>query len=141
MVNLNASSGFALQIKVPSGAALGTAQLQVTVNDAGIGGAASLAFEIQEFRRPEFEVVTRTESAGPYVLTKPLTVAAVGQYFSGGVLPNAPVVVAGDHRARRRTHHRIGRSSPSASPARTGWTTAVSAGSEVGVAMRLPSCR
>ena len=81
-----------MQIKVPSGAALGTAQLQVTVDDAGIGGAASLAFEIQEFRRPEFEVVTRTESAGPYVLTKPLTVAAVGQYFSGGVLPNAPVV-------------------------------------------------
>ena len=91
-VSLNASSGFALQIKVPSGAALGTAHLEVTVSDAGIGGAASLAFEIQEFRRPEFEVVTRTESAGPYVLTKPLTVAALGQYFSGGVLPNAPVV-------------------------------------------------
>ena len=57
---------------------------------------ASVTFQIQEFRRPEFEVVTRTESAGPHLLTQPVTVAALAQYFSGGVLADAPTALAGD---------------------------------------------
>ena len=72
------------------------AQLDVAVDDAGVRGGRVATFQIQEFRRPEFEVVTRTESAGPHVLTKPVTVAAVAQYFSGGVLADAPDGVAGD---------------------------------------------
>ena len=75
---------------MPAGAALGAAQLDVTVDDGGVRGDASLSFQIQEFRRPEFEVVTRAESAEPHLLTQPLTVAALAQYFSGGVLADAP---------------------------------------------------
>ena len=62
---LNAFSGFDLTINVPAGAALGAAQLDVSVDDGGVRGDASVTFQIQEFRRPEFEVVTRAESAGP----------------------------------------------------------------------------
>ena len=89
---LNAFSGFDLTIKVSAGAALGAAQLDVTVDDAGTHGDAAATFQIQEFRRPEFEVVTRAESAGPHLLTQPVTVAALAQYFAGGVLADAPTV-------------------------------------------------
>ena len=89
-VALNAVSGFDLKINVPSGAALGNGQLSLSVDDKGVRGGTSLSFQIQEFRRPEFEVVTRTESAGPFLLTQPVTVAALAQYFSGGVLADAP---------------------------------------------------
>jgi uncharacterized protein YfaS (alpha-2-macroglobulin family) len=92
-VSLSAVSGFDLKVDVPSGSALGAAQLDVSVDDGGgIGGSASVSFQIQEFRRPEFEVVTRAESAGPHLLTQPVTVAALAQYFSGGVLADAPTV-------------------------------------------------
>jgi uncharacterized protein YfaS (alpha-2-macroglobulin family) len=89
-VELSAASGFDLEIDVPLGAALGPASLRIDPIDGGTGGITSLQFDIQEFRRPEFEVVTRAESAGPHLLTKPVTVAAVAQYFSGGTLPDAP---------------------------------------------------
>ena len=91
-ITLGAVSSFDLKINVPTGAALGAATLSVNADDGGVTGTASLTFQIQEFRRPEFEVVTRTESAGPYLLTQPVTVAALAQYFSGGVLANAPTV-------------------------------------------------
>ena len=91
-VSLNDASGFDVKINVPAGAALGDAQFDATVDDAGVNGDASATFQIQEFRRPEFEVVTRVESAEPHVLTSPVTVAALAQYFSGGVLADAPTV-------------------------------------------------
>lgn len=90
-VDLNANSGFALRFTVPPGVALGAAQVVVNVDDGGVRGSVMQQIQIQEFRRPEFEVVARTESAGPYVLTGPVTVAARAQYFSGGVLARSPV--------------------------------------------------
>lgn len=91
-VDLNANGGFALRISIPRGAALGGAQVAVDIDDGGVRGTVSASFQIQEFRRPDFEVVTRTESAGPYLLTAPVTLAARGRYFSGGVLASSPVV-------------------------------------------------
>ena len=96
IVTLGAVSSFDLKINVPPGAALGAANLDVSVDDGGVSGAASVTFQIQEFRRPEFEVVTRAESAGPYLLTQPVTVAALAQYFSGGVLAGRADGLAGD---------------------------------------------
>ncbi len=91
-LTLGAVSGFDLKVDVPSGAALGAASLEVSVDDGGVSGVASVTFQIQEFRRPQFEVVTRAESAGPHLLTQPVTVAALARYFSGGVLAGAPTV-------------------------------------------------
>ena len=49
------------------------------------------SFQIQEFRRPEFEVTARNESPGPYLSAKPATVAVNAAYYSGGPLGAAPV--------------------------------------------------
>ncbi len=90
VADLNDVSGFDLKINIPAGAALGFASVSLSVKDGTVGGAAEATFQIEEFRRPEFEVLTRTESAEPHVLTQPVTVAALAQYFSGGVLADAP---------------------------------------------------
>ena len=91
-VKLSDVSGFDLHVNVPAGATLGGAYVNVSVDDGGVRGSISTNFQIQEFRRPEFEVVTRAESPGPYLLTKPITVAALAQSYLGGVLANAPTV-------------------------------------------------
>ncbi len=46
-------------------------------------------FQVQEFRRPEFEVSVGNESEGPYFLGDEATVSASAAYFAGGPLPNA----------------------------------------------------
>lgn len=47
------------------------------------------SFQIQEFRRPEFEVAARNETTGPYYLGDDAVVAVSAQYYAGGPLPNA----------------------------------------------------
>jgi len=53
-VSLSSVSGFDLEFDVSQGSALGGAYLSVTVHDGGVRGGASVPFQIQEFRRPEF---------------------------------------------------------------------------------------
>ena len=48
-------------------------------------------FQIQEFRRPEFEVTARNETTGPYFVGDSATVAVEAKYYAGGPLPNAEV--------------------------------------------------
>jgi uncharacterized protein YfaS (alpha-2-macroglobulin family) len=91
-VALNALGGFDFEIEVPAGANLGQASINFTLNGApGLHNNHNHSFQIQEFRRPEFEVTTRAETEGPYVAGKPATVAVEAAYFSGGPLPDAPV--------------------------------------------------
>jgi alpha-2-macroglobulin len=89
-VDIDANGAFDLSFDIPAGSALGFGSLNMTVNDDGTWGGAQTQFSIEEFRRPDFEVVTRTESPAPALLTAPVTLAATAQYFSGGTLPNAP---------------------------------------------------
>ena len=49
------------------------------------------SFQVQEFRRPEFEVEARLESAGPHLVDEPALAAVDAMYFSGGPLPDAEV--------------------------------------------------
>jgi hypothetical protein len=91
-VDLNSLGGFDFQIEIPAGANLGQAWIDLSL--AGVSGLENghnHSFQIQEFRRPEFEVTTRAESAGPYIVGNPATVAVEAAYFSGGPLPNADV--------------------------------------------------
>ncbi len=91
-VDLNALGGFDLEVPIPDGANLGHAWVSFTLNGVtGIDRRHDHTFQIQEFRRPEFEVTTRTESPGPYVVGKPATVATNASYFAGGPLPDAAV--------------------------------------------------
>ncbi|MDB4954246.1 MAG: hypothetical protein JWO36_1815, partial [Myxococcales bacterium] len=48
------------------------------------------SFEIEEFRRPEFEVSTQT-SQGPFLVGESGDITVSAKYFAGGPLPGAPV--------------------------------------------------
>lgn len=85
--------GFDLTFVVPADANLGYAALQLALE--GVSGLNNPyfghQFQIEEFRRPEYEVTARHESDGPYVQGAPLTVAVDADYYSGGPLAAAPV--------------------------------------------------
>ena len=90
---VNALGGFDLQVSIPEDANLGYATVDFALTQAGnlTNATYSHGFQIQEFRRPEFDVAARTESAGPYVSTRPATVAVDATYYAGGPLAAAPV--------------------------------------------------
>jgi uncharacterized protein YfaS (alpha-2-macroglobulin family) len=90
---VNALGGFDLAFTLPENSNLGYASLNL---EAVGGGSLSRTgyshnFQIQEFRRPEFEVAARAETAGPYFVGGEAVVAVSASYFAGGPLPNADV--------------------------------------------------
>jgi len=88
---LGALGGFDLELELPATANVGPASLSMTLQDEpGLADASNWhQFQIQEYRRPEFEVTTRPESTQPYLSTRPATLAANGAYYAGGPLANA----------------------------------------------------
>lgn len=93
-VDVNALGGFGLSFAVPEGVNLGHANVRFSAQgDVGdLNGAQNgHSFQIQEFRRPEFEVNARQETAGPYFVGESATVAVAASYYAGGPLPNAPL--------------------------------------------------
>lgn len=86
---LSPIGGFDLTFTVPEAANLGGGWIEVWLDRNR--GSAYVPFQIQEFRTPEFEVVARNESPGPYVKTAPATVAVAATYLAGGGLASAPV--------------------------------------------------
>jgi alpha-2-macroglobulin len=90
---LTPAGGFDLSFVIPAGANLG--QSFVQINPVGVpalfSNGTGHAFQIEQFRRPEFEVVTHPEGSATVVSTKPATVAADASYFAGGPLGAAPV--------------------------------------------------
>ena len=91
---VNALGGFDFAFTVPQATNLGYAQLSLDAEGSldGMSGAQySHSFQIQEFRRPEFEVTARNETPGPYFAGEGATVAVEAKYYAGGPLPNAEV--------------------------------------------------
>ncbi|MFZ1400766.1 MAG: MG2 domain-containing protein, partial [Candidatus Promineifilaceae bacterium] len=89
---LTSFGGFDLQIALPDNTNLGYAYMELRADGAlqNLNGEYGFhEFQIQEFRRPEFEVSARQESVGPYVVGDAATVAVTASYFAGGPLPNA----------------------------------------------------
>jgi uncharacterized protein YfaS (alpha-2-macroglobulin family) len=84
--------GFDFAFTVPENSNLGYAAINLQANGGGqvvYGRDSYHQFQIQEFRRPEFEVAARQESVGPYVVDESATVAVSASYYAGGPLPNA----------------------------------------------------
>lgn len=89
---VNALGGFDLAFTLPENANLGYTTLELTARDSlNEWRQYGHSFQIQEFRRPEFEVTARTETPGPYFAGGSATVAVEAAYYAGGPLPNAEV--------------------------------------------------
>ena len=89
---VNAIGGFDFVFTIPQTVNLGTAQLSMNAQGSygGLSGAQyNHQFQIQEFRRPEFEVTARNETTGPYFAGDHAVLAVEAKYYAGGALPNA----------------------------------------------------
>ena len=89
---VNALGGFHTDFKLPKTPNLGYARVEFQV--AGAGGANNTShthgFQIQEFRRPEFEV-SASASQGPHVVGGSADVTVNASYYAGGGLQGAEV--------------------------------------------------
>ncbi len=89
-VELDRFGGFELTVEIPDGANLGHAWVQFEAQ--GTGHASTNfrhSFEIQEFRRPEYEVTLESD-AGPHLAEGNVRWEALASYYAGGALPGAP---------------------------------------------------
>ncbi len=84
--------GFDAAFELPKTPNLGWAQVRFEAKGVSGVGADSYvhSFQIQEFRRPEFEVTT-TASEGPHIVGSAAKVTVGANYYAGGPLADAPV--------------------------------------------------
>ena len=87
---LNALGGFDLSLSLPEGINLGPAYLQMHLPSVGGRAAYGHTFQVQEFRRPEYEVTARA-SDGPYFVGESAVATVMAAYYAGGPLPGASV--------------------------------------------------
>ncbi|HEX6278279.1 MAG TPA: DUF6049 family protein, partial [Polyangiaceae bacterium] len=89
---LDADGGFTLAFDLPKNANLGQASLDLELRGpaAGRGDRYRHGFQLQEFRRPEFEV-TAEATEGPHFVGTHAIATLRAVYFAGGSLPDADV--------------------------------------------------
>ncbi|MYB24096.1 MAG: hypothetical protein F4X37_03125 [Acidimicrobiia bacterium] len=90
-VRTDALGGFDLAFELSAGANLGRGRISLVRADRTGTSEHTHSFQIQEFRRPEFEVETRLEAAGPHLIDEPALVSVQARYYSGGALAGAEV--------------------------------------------------
>ncbi len=87
---LNAFGAFDLKIKLPAGANLGYHRLQFwTSENTSAYPEFEHSYQVQEFRRPEFEVTVEAETPAPYFVGNSAVLSAEAKYFTGGALANS----------------------------------------------------
>ncbi|MBI9043861.1 MAG: hypothetical protein JEZ06_05205 [Anaerolineaceae bacterium] len=90
--DVNHLGGFDFAFTLPEHVNLGYAEIMISaVSSWGYLNQDYYyhTFQIQEFRRPEFEVIARNETTGPYFTGEDAIVAVEAAYYAGGPLPNA----------------------------------------------------
>ncbi|MFO0679302.1 MAG: alpha-2-macroglobulin family protein [Polyangiaceae bacterium] len=88
---VDASGAFDVGIELPKNANLGTALVTFDlVGSTYAPGSANHVLQVQEFRKPEFEV-TASASGAPYFVGGHGNVLVEAKYYAGGGLPQAPV--------------------------------------------------
>ncbi|MBM3462062.1 MAG: hypothetical protein FJX76_08180, partial [Armatimonadetes bacterium] len=88
---LSALGGFDFRLSLPKTMNLGSARISLALAAPDAHNVSiDHAFQVQEFRRPEFEVKA-TASEGPFYLGGHADVSVDAHYYSGGALPNAQV--------------------------------------------------
>ena len=91
-VKVSGLGGFDVALDLPEDVNLGTAWLYLEAKGASAvtNSSHNHPIQIQEFRRPEFEVSASAEP-GPFVLGHEAVISVNAAYYAGGGLPNAPV--------------------------------------------------
>ena len=92
-VSVNALGGFHFQFDLPENANLGYAWIELRPNFSGLYADEARhyhEFQVQEFRRPEYEV-SASVSEGPHIAGGHALATVSASYFSGGPLPNSEV--------------------------------------------------
>jgi uncharacterized protein YfaS (alpha-2-macroglobulin family) len=87
--DLNSFGAFDLKFTLPDNANLGYSRVDLSTNTALSGGSYTHQFQIQEFRRPEFEVNTKVESEAPHFVGGSAMLSVNANYYAGGGLANA----------------------------------------------------
>jgi len=87
--SFNAFGAFDFNLKLPENLNLGRAVL--TVGRKKGEEEHSISFDVQEFRRPEFEVQTKVVSEGPHIVLGDARVMTSATYFAGGGLADSTV--------------------------------------------------
>ena len=90
---INALGGFDIAFTLPATMNLGYAAVQFSAQGGtseGTNREYSHMFQVQEFRRPEFEV-TAQANEGPHFVGGKTNAAVTAAYYAGGGLPNAEV--------------------------------------------------
>ncbi len=87
--NINVLGGFDFVVQIPEVVNLGAAQVRLSAPQGLENSEYSHSFQIQEFRRPEFEVKAQNETSGPYFVDGHAVVSVEAKYYAGGGLANA----------------------------------------------------
>lgn len=88
--NLNAFGAFDLKFSLADNANLGYSRVDFYLNKSvDENPSYSHQFQIQEFRRPEFEVSAKVETEAPHFVGASANVSVEAKYYAGGGLANA----------------------------------------------------
>lgn len=85
-VRLDAFGGFEFEFSIPEGANLGQGYINFSLSS---GGSAVHSFQIQEFRRPEYEVTLEAKTS-THIAGQESYLEAQASYYAGGGLVGAP---------------------------------------------------
>ena len=90
----NLLGGFDTSFKLPPTMNLGDATVELEANSVSEkfeNPTYKHRFQVQEFRRPEFEVIAKSETEGPLFVGGHANMSVSANYFAGGGLQNAEV--------------------------------------------------
>lgn len=88
--DVNSFGAFDLKLKLPENINLGDQDLTLETTGGLVSEDATHSFQVQEFRRPEFEVSATAETPGPYYVGQSLPVIQTeAKYYAGGALADA----------------------------------------------------
>ena len=87
--DLNIFGAFDFQLKLPENLNLGYQRLEFEAQSSLENKNFTHQFQVQEFRRPEFEVSAKSETAAPFYVGNSAMLSVEAKYYSGGGLANA----------------------------------------------------
>jgi len=89
-LKLNALGSAAVKFTIPTGRLLGEYSINASITDFGTGFSGSEGFAVEEYKRPEFEVLV-AEATGAWKYGQAAVVTGQAKYYFGGPVPDAPV--------------------------------------------------